>query len=177
MIVLDVVRVRAATDADVDSICRICAEGWRDTYAGLRSDDEIEDVISRFYSAERVRRELGPLGEEWGGWFVAETEVGEVVAAGAGGLTTPITGEVFVLYVDPSHQREGAGSAVLRALTAQQLAHDAREQWVSVEQGNVRAIPFYEHHGFTLAGKRAAHEMSGSSLRYVRKLTPVQKAN
>jgi ribosomal protein S18 acetylase RimI-like enzyme len=157
---------------DVDSICRICAEGWRDTYAGLRTDDEIEDVISRFYSPERVRRELEPSGREWGGWIVAEDKDGDVVAAGAGGMTTPTAGEIFVLYVAPSRRREGAGSAVLRALTARQLTHGAREQWVSVEEGNAKGIPFYEHHGFMLAGKRAAYEMSGLSLRYVRTLTP-----
>lgn len=162
--------VHSAGEADIEAICRICAEGWRDTYAGLRSSEEIEQVISTFYAADRVRGELAPSGVGWGGWLVAEDDHGVVLGAGAGGLAAPGVGEIYVLYIDPSRRREGAGSLLLSALTAQQLAHRAGEQWVSVEEGNRKGIPFYEHHGFTPAGRRDAHQMSGSSLRYVRKL-------
>jgi len=162
--------VRAADGSDVEAICRICAEGWRDTYAGLRRDAEIEQVIAEFYSAERVRSELAPAGPDWSGWLVAEAEAGEVVGAGAGGLTGPGVGEVFVLYVDPRRQREGAGRALLEAITERQLADGAHEQWVSVEPANPKGIPFYESQGFTLAGKQQAFQMSGDSLRYRRAL-------
>lgn len=162
--------MRAAIDPDVDAICRICAEGWRDTYAGMRTSQEIDQVVSVFYAADRVRGELAPSGRQWGGWLVAEDENGDVVAAGAGGLTAPGIGEIYVLYADPSRRREGAGSSLLAALTAWQLEQGAREQWVSVEEDNHKGVPFYERHGFALVGKRDAYEMSGSSLRYMRKL-------
>jgi ribosomal protein S18 acetylase RimI-like enzyme len=161
-------RVRKAEEADVEAICRICAEGWRDTYHGMRRSEEIERIIAQFYMPERVRSELQAAGMDWGGWFVAQLDDGEVIAAAAGGLTDPGVGEVFVLYVDRSRRRKGAGRALLDAITEQQLVLGAREQWVSVEKGNVKAIPFYETQGFELVGERPAFEMTGTSLRYRR---------
>lgn len=164
------VRVRPATAADVEAICRICAEGWRDTYRGLRSEAEIESVIGEFYVPERVSPELAPAPPGWGGWLVAEDRAGEVIGAGAGGMTGPAVGELFVLYVDPARQRQGAGRALLDAITERQRTLGAREQWVSVEDNNRKGIGFYESRGFVPAGTRPAYELSGESLRYMRTL-------
>ncbi len=41
---------RRARVEDVEVICRICAEGWRDTYVGLHTPAEIEATIARFYA-------------------------------------------------------------------------------------------------------------------------------
>ncbi len=149
-------------------ICRICAEGWRDTYAGLHTVEEIEATVARFYTPERVAGELGET-PEWGGWWVAVDTDGRRSAAGGGGLTDPKIGELFVLYADPARRYRGAGTAVLAAITDQQIAEGAREQWVSVGQGNRQGIPFYEARGFVLAGERPTYEMAGRrSLRYRR---------
>ena len=161
---------RRARTEDVEAICRICAEGWRDTYVGLHTPEEIEATIARFYIPDRVAGELTET-PEWGGWWVAEDPDGRLAAAGGGGLTDPKIGEVFVLYADPTMRYRGAGTAVLEAMTAQQIAGGAREQWVSVGKGNRKGIPFYEARGFILAGERPTHEMPGhASLRYRRPL-------
>lgn len=159
---------RPATLGDVDAICRICADGWRDTYAGLRTGAEIERVIASFYTPERVARELEADLPSWGGWFVAEADA--VIAAGAGGMTGATSGELFVLYADPARRGEGAGTALLEAITAQQRALGATEQWVSVGLGNTKGIPFYEARGFVRRGTRPAHGLDGESARYWRSL-------
>src|SRR4051794_4821738 len=165
-----VMRARRATSDDVPPICRICADGWRHTYRGLRSDEEIERVIARFYVPERVSRELDADPPGWGGWWVAVADDGAVVAAGAGGLTAAGTGELFVLYADPARRGEGAGTALLDAISAQQVEFGATEQWVSVGVGNTKGIPFYEARGFVARGTQPAYELSGESLRYRRSL-------
>jgi len=129
------VRARRAGRTDVEAICRICAEGWRDTYRDLYPSERIERTIAHFYNADRVGKELDPAGG-WDGWWVTEDESGEVVAAGGGGMTGPLTGEVFVLYVD---------------------SRGAREQWVAVAQGNEQAISFYRARGFRARGTRPAY--------------------
>ncbi len=92
---------RPARPVDVEAICRICSDGWRETYRDLYTEEEIEDVVQRFYTYERVRAEV-ERPEGWDGWWVAEDEVGAITAAGGGGLTAPGVGEVFVLYADPA---------------------------------------------------------------------------
>ena len=63
-------------------------------------------------------------------------------------MKSPGVGEVFVLYIDETYRYQGIGRRLLKALTQQQLAHDATEQWVSVQKGNQRGIPFYKARGF-----------------------------
>jgi ribosomal protein S18 acetylase RimI-like enzyme len=165
------VRARKAETRDVEAICRICAEGWRDTYAELYDSAYIERTIQQFYVPERVCRELDAC-EGWDGWWVAEDEQGVVVAAGGGGSTAPGIAEVFVLYADPARRGAGAGTVVLEAITDQQRARGALEQWVSVEPENDKGLPFYRARGFVEQGTRPAYAADADdtreSLRLVR---------
>lgn len=110
---------------------KICAPGWRDTYAVRHSRCYIEEVIAEFYNPERLASEVGGERDGWGGYVVAELD-GEVLVAG-GGLIAPGEGELFVLYAHPAQRRRGGGSAVLRFITEQQRLRGARKQWVSVD--------------------------------------------
>lgn len=163
--------VRRADLPDVGGIARVCSEGWRDTYAGIYDAQRIEAVITEFYNPERVAAEVtAPDG--WDGWLVAIDD-GEVVGAGGGGMIDSDAGEVFVLYLDPQRRREGIGSMLLAAITQQQRAHGAREQWVPVERENEKGLPFYSARGFESAGERPAWGSAGESspsLRLVRRL-------
>jgi len=166
------ITVRPAESGDAAGIARVCAEGWRDTYADIYTPEHVESVIAEYYTVERIRGEIA-APDGWDGWIVA-VEVGSVVGAGGGGMIEPGAGEVFVLYLDPSRRREGIGTLLLDAITDQQLAQGAREQWVSVEPENERGLPFYEARGFQVQGKRSAWgsapEEARFSLRLVRRL-------
>ena len=149
-------RARKAGLADVADICRICRDAWRDTYAGVYDADEIERIVARYYSRERVREEVR-RPEDWDGWWVAEDDAGRIVAAGGGGMTAPCVGEVFVLYADPPRRGEGAGTAILAAVTEEQRSQGAREQSVSVEPQNENGLRFYRARGFRRRGSRPLH--------------------
>jgi len=146
--------IRRAEPDDAEGIARVCAEGWRDTYAGIYTPEHIESVIADYYTPERIAAEI-PAPDGWHGWIVA-VDGGLVVGAGGGGMIGPGAGEVFVLYLDPSRRREGIGSLLLDAITEQQRADGAREQWVSVEPYNAKGLPFYEARGFEEQGERPA---------------------
>jgi ribosomal protein S18 acetylase RimI-like enzyme len=166
------VRIQAAQPGDAEGIARVCAAGWRETYAGLKAPAVIEAVIAEYYTPERIRGEIDPA-EGWDGWIVA-VEDGAVVGAGAGGMTAPGVGEVFVLYLDPGRRGEGIGTLLLAAITEQQRGHGAREQWVSVEPDNEKGLPFYRARGFEVHGTRpewgTAPEDGRVSLRLRRRL-------
>jgi ribosomal protein S18 acetylase RimI-like enzyme len=129
-------------------------------------------VIAEYYTPERIRGEINP-SDGWDGWLVA-VDGGTVVGAGGGGMIEPHAGEVFVLYLDPARRREGIGTHLLAAITEQQLAQGAREQWVSVEPENAKGLPFYRARGFTVQGERpawgTAPEEGRVSLRLMRRL-------
>jgi len=151
------VRARPATLDDVEAICCICA-------------DPLGEVDAEsFYTPARVAHELDAAPPSWGGWFVTEADV--VIAAGGGGMTGPITGELFVLYVDPARRGEGAGTALLAAITAQQVELGATEQWVAVGAGNIEAIAFYEARGFARRGTQQLCTLDGQAARYWRSVS------
>jgi ribosomal protein S18 acetylase RimI-like enzyme len=166
--------IRRAETLDAEGIARVCAAGWRDTYHGLKEPERIEAVIAEYYAPERIRREIA-APEGWDGWIVA-VEDDTVIGAGGGGMTQPGVGEIFVLYLDPTRRGEGIGTLILDAITEQQRAQGAREQWVSVEPENTRGLPFYYTRGFQVRGKRpewgTVPEEGRVSLRLMRRLGP-----
>ena len=177
---MDRVVVRLAEPDDAEGIARVCDEGWRDTYEGIYEPEQIESVIADYYTPERIVAEITPSPPGWDGWIVAVDD-GTVVGAGGGGMTEPHVGEIFVLYLDPTRRREGIGSLLLDAITDQQRAHGAREQWVSVEPENAKGLPFYQARGFQVRGERPTWgtqpEQRRVSLRLMRPLDPSQRDN
>lgn len=149
------IEVVPARPEHVAGICRVCAAGWRDTYADLLPAEYSELAIAEFFVPERVRRELTPT-DGWDGWQVA-LEGGEVMGAGGGGMISPSEGELFVLYLDPARRGEGIGTTLLAAITQQQRAHGATGQWVSVQEGNTKGLPFYLARDFTVRERRQGH--------------------
>lgn len=164
--------VRKASQEDIRGIRRVCAEGYRDTYAGLLSHETIERVIEEFYNLDRLRDEVtNPDG--WNGWWVAE-EDGVVLGAAGDGITKPGVGDLFVLYVDPAHQGRGIGTSLLNAVLEELKGQGAERVWVSVFDGNDRGIGFYKARGFEKRGKQPMHSSEPGedylSLRFCREL-------
>jgi ribosomal protein S18 acetylase RimI-like enzyme len=170
--VVRAITIRSAEPADANGIARVCAAGWRDTYADIYPPEHIEAVIAEYYTPARIADEIA-APEGWDGWLVA-VEDGTVVGAGGGGMIEPTAGEIFVLYLDPARRGEGIGTLLLEAITEQQRDRGAREQWVSVEPENVKGLPFYQARGFEIRGKRpawgSAPAEARASLRLARRL-------
>ncbi|SDL89639.1 GNAT family N-acetyltransferase [Sediminibacillus halophilus] len=154
-------------------IASVCTEANWATYRELRSAAYIEKVIEEFYKESRIQKEIEQTDRYWGGWFVA-LEEGNVVGAAGGGMTEEKEGEIYVLYLDPVRRNEGIGTMLLEAVTEQQKRLGAIKQWVSVAEGNQKAIPFYEARGFQLHCKQVDYgsfqDERYQSVRYVRLL-------
>lgn len=63
--------------------------------------------------------------------------------------------ELSKMYVLPSHHGVGAASALMRAGIESAAGAGAREVWLGVNQGNLRAQRFYGKHGFEVTGTRS----------------------
>jgi GNAT superfamily N-acetyltransferase len=158
----------------IPGISKVCSDGYRTTYSETLTKEYIERIIKEFYNPERLLNEVTTTSREWGGYFVA-VENDEVIGAGGGGMITDTAGEVFVLYLDPKRRNEGIGTKLLAAITKQQKEEfKANEQWVSVQKGNIKGIPFYEAKGFIYKYEQNGFEnLEGEnyqSLRYYRQI-------
>ena len=164
------VTIKRAEMVHVDGIARVCCEGCIETYKGIRSIANIERNNQRFYNHERISKEIGE-SPGWDGYIVALDHNAVVGAIGEGMLHNEVS-EVYVLYLDPNRRGEGIGTKLLDFLTTIQREKGAKKQWVSVQKGNRKGIPFYERRGFCKVSEQLAYSNTGDedylSLRYVR---------
>ena len=98
-------------------------------------------------------------------------EDGEVVGAIGGGTIGEETGEIFVFYMDPNKRNRGIGTKLLNYHTDYQKNLGIKEQWLSAQKDNEKAIPFYEAKGFVKQSEKRS-EGSGKhlSIRYMREI-------
>lgn len=167
--------VRAARDGDEVAISRVCRDGFALSSSGLLPPDVIEHQADHYYDVGRVRSELAPRPHDpsWQG----TSPRGRVLGAAGGGVIDSNVGQLLVLYLDPSLRGLGIGTALLDHVTGQQRAAGATEQWVSVTEGNLLAIPFYRARGFVERGRvpyvtADGGEPVGTSLRMSRPVQP-----
>lgn len=166
-VILSVSIVKSNTK-HTEAIASICATGWRQTVEGKLSEEYQMKNIEFWYRYERVYNDI-----EAGFYSHVALFNSEVVGVIGGAMTDSNIGEIFVLYVDETHRYKGIGRFLLEAITQEQIDYGATEQWVSVQEGNQRGIPFYEARGFLYQKKKVTFTETDEkqvSLRYVRKI-------
>ncbi|MGG4488271.1 GNAT family N-acetyltransferase [Metabacillus idriensis] len=159
------VQIRKAATTDVQGISEVCRVANWATYGHIYSEEYLEKVIREYYSCERLLEDVTASDRSWGGYFVA-IQNDMVIGAGGGGMISDISGEIYALYLNPKRRNQGIGTLLLNAITKQQKEFNAKEQWISVQKGNFKGIPFYEAKGFKLQYEEK--EEGYSSLRYKR---------
>jgi GNAT superfamily N-acetyltransferase len=153
--VSDEVLVRSPEIADARQIAQAKNDSWRVGYRGLLPDSVLEgldDVRSTTQWAHWIRDgyENAGLRAEL---RVATDAAGQVVGISAFGTDRDrphdaTCGELWVLYVAPSHWRRGFGYALLRDAEEALGATGRRNLSLWVLEGNDRALRFYERAGW-----------------------------
>lgn len=157
--------VRVARAEDADPMAALHVEVWRDTYTGLIRQ-EVLDALDPVSSAQRWRDFLGGDSFDRTVW-VGLDPAGEIVAMASAGPArdedAPTPHELRAINLARRAQGTGLADLMMTELVDQQSAY----LWV-VEQ-NLRAIAFYERHGFTVADRRWDEEYGVHELRMVRR--------
>jgi ribosomal protein S18 acetylase RimI-like enzyme len=145
---------------------------WQAAYPGLINQAFLDslDVDDRTHSWDRLLRQ--PRGQV----LLAEERDVVLGFCAVGPAIEDDWGEVFAIYVDPTHWGRGLGRDLLAA--GEQSLFEAGHQkallWVL--DGNTRARAFYERQGWSL-GKPIRIEAIGgvdvTEVRYEKPLAPV----
>ena len=141
-------RVRAATEADAEAICRIYNQGIEDRVATLET--ELRTVAERRqWLASRGPRH--PV-------IVAEVAPPAPMVAGWGSLNVFNPREAyrfvadFSVYVERGWRGKGVGSALLERLVALAREHGFHKLVLSAFPTNTSGIALYEKFGFRTVG-------------------------
>jgi len=131
------IAIRRATADDIETIATIHIACWRAAYRGILPDAHLDALDLD----ERIGR-----WRKWidGNVFVAMDDDRII------GFSRVKDGEISHVYVDPNHQRSGAGRLLLRAVVDASGGHASL--WVLEDNHPARA--FYEAQGFVHDGRR-----------------------
>lgn len=177
-------KVRVAVPDDAPAITALHVRAWQVTYAGtipggyLMSMDVESRIPGRRASIETV--------EPPAAIFVAADEqdirgfahVGPY-RSGDSDPAEPTVGEIYAIYVHPSHWSTGTGLALMRVAVAHLTEAGFTEIRLWVLDANPRARRFYERYGLTLDGAEkmftvAAGGRYETQVRVVRYTLPVR---
>jgi GNAT superfamily N-acetyltransferase len=112
--------IREATQADVTAIAKVHVDTWRSNYQGIVPDAHLAQ-LSYERRARGWQQILEHAAEDNTFTLVAESACGEVIGfanAGADRSHDPIyQGELNALYILQTHQRQGVGRQLVRAVS------------------------------------------------------------
>jgi len=137
--------VRPATPADAAAIARVHIQSWKTTYPGIVPQPYI-DALDEDDRRKRWRQSLEAAKDPI---FVAESGSAIIGFVDGGANRTPIEnydGELYALYLLQTHQRRGAGRALVQRLAQTLRSQGYRSMLVWVLEANP-AVGFYRHLG------------------------------
>lgn len=131
-------KMRAATEADVDELTHIWHDGWHDAHARIVSPELVarrtlqsfRQRICADVSAVRILETLGSIG----------------------GFSMLRDDELYQLYVAESFRGSGAAAVLMTDAEARLAERGVEVAWLACAIGNDRAARFYEKCRWTRTG-------------------------
>jgi GNAT superfamily N-acetyltransferase len=138
-------RVREATPEDATTIAQVHLESWKTTYPGIIPQAYIDGLHWEDGAARWVTR----LTAKTNAVFVVEDDAGLFGFIAGGAIMHPVEGydgELGAIYLLASHQRKGAGRALVRRLATELQRQAFRNMAVWALRENP-ACEFYRRMG------------------------------
>lgn len=136
--------IHPPVERDIECVCALARMAWQATYPALISQAQIDFMLADRYAAARIRDQLDDPGHAW------RLAVWDAEMVGfAHACIDASAVKLDKLYIAPSHQQRGIGSALLDEI--KRFAHNraATRLWLQVNRGNTLAIAAYQKYGFT----------------------------
>ncbi|MGS0894155.1 N-acetyltransferase family protein [Burkholderia stagnalis] len=151
------VTLRSATAHDADLVARLHTLSWQHAYSHILPAAYLSDEAPAAH-ATRWRQYLDRDEAAWGLVLIAESDGVPVGFVSAEKPVDPARGVLLdCLHVHPSSHGGGIGTRMIDAVRAWARTLGAGKVHLSVLEGNVRAIGFYERNGWQFAGTETSH--------------------
>ncbi|KUZ07940.1 GCN5 family acetyltransferase [Burkholderia diffusa] len=145
------VTLRSATPHDADGIARLHTLSWQSAYRHILPVAYLSDEVPMEH-ATRWRNYFDRSEAERGLVLVAVSNGMSIGFVSAERSVDPARGVLLdCLHVHPAHHGKGAGKRMIESVRAWARNIGADRVHLSVLEGNVRAIGFYERNGWRLA--------------------------
>jgi L-amino acid N-acyltransferase YncA len=147
-------QIRAAQLPDAPHIAHVQVESWRTTYQGIVPDTYIAS-LDKEARTHNWQEWLASNGIQV---FVAEDAAGIFGFLSGGAIRDPAEdydAELYVMYLLNTHQKQGAGRALMRTLASSLHAQGFKRLLVWALEANQPAIAFYQRLGAILVATKS----------------------
>ena len=158
------VDIRELRDSDIDALAEVHVRTWQSAYAGI-VPAEVLAALDPSVWAERRRARTPPPGSQ----TLVAVDDGTILGFVNFGPArvdhdADQAGELYAIYVDPAHQRRGAGRLLLTAAREglAEAGFPVMRLWVFEENHPSRR--FYERMGLAPDGERHFYTPPGSTV-------------
>ncbi|WP_175725946.1 GNAT family N-acetyltransferase [Burkholderia ambifaria] len=146
------ITLRSATPHDAAHIARLHTLSWQNAYSHILPAAYLSDEVPTEH-ATRWRRYFDRSEAEWGLVLIAESDSAPIGFVSAERPVDPALGVLLdCLHVLPAYHGSGIGKRMIEVVRAWTRNIGVDKVHLLVLEGNVRAIGFYEHNGWRLAG-------------------------
>jgi ribosomal protein S18 acetylase RimI-like enzyme len=163
--------VREPTAQDAHGIAQVLVESWLAAYAGLLPDK----LLAGMSVTDRQRQLEGAFAAPTppGAVRLVAQQHGVIIGFANAGMVPPTddaadalaepqrAAEIAVLYVAPTHWRQGVGRKLLRRVMRRLAVEDCTEVRAWVVDGNDSAVAFFMSQGWTRATRERRELMDG----------------
>lgn len=164
-------RIREAELGDAAAMARVIVNSYRRAHR----DQIPEESLMQFTYEEsernwaRTLRELSASAKREKSIFVAENEAGSLIGVAMGGPERSnhphYTGEIYVLYLLPSYQRQGIGRQLTISVAERLVEQGFHSLLIRVLKTNAPACRFYEALGGHLVLEEPFEERGAALVR------------
>jgi GNAT superfamily N-acetyltransferase len=147
-----------ATEAHLPAISERAGAIWRACYPGIISTEQIDYMLARMYSLDRLREEIRSQGIHYDCLFDGSELAG---FASYGPTEQPGVFKLHKLYLVVDRHGQGLGSRLLKHCECETRKLGARRLILNVNKRNAKAIAAYERNGFTMVESVVADIGSG----------------
>jgi GNAT superfamily N-acetyltransferase len=147
--------IRNATVDDVDTLCRLGAATFRETYRTISDPREVDEYADEHFTPAKVAAWFSRPCARTLLAFVGESPVGYAHVRSAkvpACVSDRKAVELSRLYLLASAQGSGVGGALIEAALGAIAALGGRTVWLGAYDRNVKALAFYARRGFVQVG-------------------------
>lgn len=141
-----IVAVEPAAPEHLAEISVLAGHIWRSHYPRIILHEQIDYMLARMYSLDRMHREL-ESGIAYDRLLV-DGKLRGFASYGPGSAASEL--KLHKLYVHPDSQRQGFGALLLKRVEEIARSHDLKTLMLAVNKKNDQAIAAYHKNGFTI---------------------------
>jgi len=157
-------RYRPATVADVPGVQRIAREAWHAAYDDILGEETVDAMVDEWYEDDAIEAGVEHEAQDF---FVAVVDEEVVGYTHVGPHPPRRVHQIYRLYVDPDHWREGIGRNLLAEAEQALYDRDVTAYEAEVLAGNDRGIAFYEAVGFERVDEQETEFKDTTATEYV----------